>query len=82
MATVNEGMSFINKSIYTGLSIESKALSGKTLLFRRRIDNLKPNGICLGSLYDIYHNTVDVLDMVEEPKHIIELSEMPFKKES
>lgn len=79
MATINEGMSFINKSIYTGLSVEGKAISGKTLLFRKRIDNAKPNSICLGSPYDIYHNTVSVLD---EPKHIIEVSETTFKKES
>lgn len=75
MATINEGMSFINKSIYTGLSVEGKAISGKTLLFRKRIDKPEPNRICLGSPYDIYHNTVSVLD--EEPKHIIELWKNP-----
>ena len=86
MATINEGMSFYNKfcemfgKFNNTPQVQSNVMSGKTMLFRKRTDNLKPNGICLGSPYDIAHHTVNVLD--KEPKHIIEISETSFKKES
>lgn len=83
-AKVNEGMSFYNKfcEMFGKFSntpqVQSNIMSGKTMLFRKRTDNLKPNGICLGSPYDIAHHTVNVLDV--EPKNVIIISETEFNK--
>lgn len=80
-AKVNEGMSFFNKfceMFGNTPQVQSKVMSGKTMLFRKRTDNLKPNGICLGSPYDIAHHTVNVLDV--EPKNVIIISETEFNK--
>ena len=80
-AKANEGMSFYNKfcKMFSNTpQLQSNVMSGKTMLFRKRTDNLKSNGIYLGSPYDIVHHTVDVLDV--EPKSVIIISDAEFNR--